>query len=228
MTVAGIVRSSLADYPGLVSCVLFTPGCNFDCFYCHNRRLLDGTYEALELGAVMAFLEKRAGQLDGVVVTGGEPTLQPDLLPFLRALGKLGYKVKLDTNGSSPHVVKEALDAGLCDTVAVDWKAPARRYRELCRGAADPETVLRTIRLLLERGADFEVRTTVLPQLSDEDLVTMARELPSLPRYVLNRYRKPETYRPEDEALVSEAPCPPERLAALADLMRPWQPNITA
>ena len=227
MTIAGIVKSSLVDYPGLISCVLFTPACNFDCFYCHNRHLIDGTHESLEQNAIMDFLKKRAGKLDGVVITGGEPTLQPDLLPFIRELRGLGYKIKLDTNGSAPQIIEKTLDAGLCDYYAVDWKAPASRYRELCRGTADAETVLRTIRLLLSRGAAFEVRTTVIPQLDEEDLLTMARELPVVPRYTLNRYRKPEYYLPHDEEDVSKTPYQAGQLSALADLLRAFQPNAT-
>ena len=154
MTIGGIVKSALVDFPGLVSCVLFTPGCNYDCFFCHNRQLLDGSHQVLETGTVMDFLRKRVGQLDGVVLTGGEPTLQPDLLTFIEEIKEFGYKVKLDTNGSSPQVIREVLESGHCDYVAVDYKAPAHRYPEICRGAADGEPVSRTIRLLLDSGVD--------------------------------------------------------------------------
>jgi pyruvate formate lyase activating enzyme len=227
MTIAGIVRSSLVDYPGLVSCVLFMPGCNYDCFYCHNRQLIDGTHQVIEKATVMDFLRRRAGQLDGVVLTGGEPTLQPDLLLFIKEIKELGYRVKLDTNGSSTRVLEKVLDAGLCDYFAVDWKAPKDRYQEICRGASDAETVLRTIHLLLERGADFEVRTTVLPQLREDDLILMAQELPAVPLYTLNRYRKPDRYLPADEAQVTEHPYSAEQVAALAERIRIWQPNVT-
>ena len=181
MTVAGIVKSSLIDFPGLVSCVLFTPGCNYDCFYCQNRPLIGGPWTPLDQSELWDFLNRRVGQLDGVVVTGGEPTLQPDLTDFLEALKRLGYKVKLDTNGSSPDVVGKILGSGLADYFAVDYKAPAVRYGEICGGAADAADVLETIRLLKDRGADFEARTTVIPQLGEVDLIQMARELPEVP-----------------------------------------------
>lgn len=227
MTIAGIVKSSLVDFPGLVACVLFTPGCNFDCYYCHNRQLIDGTHMEIDMGSITAFLEKRAGQLDGVVLTGGEPALQPDLLPFIKEIKSLGYKVKLDTNGSSLSVIENILRGSLCDYIAIDYKAPADRYREICGEAADAAIVLQTIHLLLENGVDFEVRTTVIPQLEESDLIRMAQELPVVPRYVLNRYRKPEIFRPGDEAKVSVKPYTPEQLEALADTIRKWQPNIT-
>jgi pyruvate formate lyase activating enzyme len=227
MIIAGIVKSSLVDFPGLVSCVLFTPGCNFDCFYCHNRQLINGTHMEIDMDGVAAFLKKRIGQLDGVVLTGGEPALQPDLIPFIQDIKSLGYKVKLDTNGSSPSVIEDILQESLCDYVAVDYKAPTDMYREICGKTADAATVLQTIRLLLENGSDFEVRTTVIPQLDESHLVRMAQELPIVPRYVLNRYRKPEIYRVGDEAALSQKPCTPEQLMIFADTIRQWQPNVT-
>jgi pyruvate formate lyase activating enzyme len=225
MIVAGIVKSSLIDYPGHISCVLFAPGCNYDCFYCHNRPLVDGPYAATAHGELLDFLKKRAGQLDGVVVTGGEPTLQPDLADFLGGLKRLGYQVKLDTNGSNPAVVENVITAGLADYFAVDYKAPAGRYKELCAGAADAQAVLETIRLLKDRDADFEVRTTVVPQLGEDDLMQMARELPEVPRWTLNRYRKPEVYLPRDADKVDQIPYTAEQLGAFAETLRKWQPN---
>jgi pyruvate formate lyase activating enzyme len=226
MTIAGIVKSSLIDYPGQIACVLFTPGCNYDCFYCQNRPLVDGPYTALDETELWDFLKRRAGQLDGVVVTGGEPTLWPDLADFLGRLKALGYRVKLDTNGSSPGVVENVFRRGLADTFAVDYKAPAARYKEICGETADAEKVLQTIRFLLDSGADFEVRTTVIPQLGEADLVQMARELPLLPRWTLNRFRKPETYLPRDAARVSVPPYTAQQISALAETLRSCQPNV--
>lgn len=225
MLLAGLTKCSFVDYPGLTACVLFVPGCNYDCFYCHNRGLIDGTHEVLLPGYVEDFLKRRASMLDGVVVTGGEPTLQPGLSVFLEKMKTLGYKTKLDTNGSNPEAVKELLDKHLCDYVAVDYKAPALRYKEICGPRADPNKVLSTIRILLASSVPFEVRTTVIPQLTGEDLVAMAKELPPLPRYVLNRYRKPEKYLPEDEERVNRTPYTQAEVDALAELVKPYQPN---
>ncbi len=226
MIISGMVKNSLIDYPGLIACVLFVPGCNYDCFYCHNRHLLEGTHEDMPLQNIEAFLEKRAGFLDGVVISGGEPTLQPDLAAFMRMLKKLGYKVKLDTNGSSPEVVGSLLQGGLCDYFAVDYKAPAARYEEICGDHASSEKVLKTIELLLSHHACFEVRTTVIPQLSDDELLRMSQELPILPRYVLNRYRAPEAYPARHEAKIREQPRKQSEIRALAGLIRPYQPNV--
>jgi len=228
MKIAGMVKNSFVDYPGLVACTLFTPRCNYDCFYCHNRPLIENPPELLAEEDVFAFLRKRRGLLDAVVVTGGEPTLQKDLADFLGRVKAIGYRLKLDTNGSDPEAVRSLLSAGLCDYYAVDYKAPFRRYPEICGRGADAGKTLETIDILMASGADFEVRTTVIPQLDLQDLLTMAGELPRLPRFVLNRYRKPESYRPQEEARVSATPYTQAEIAKMAEAVRAVQPNVVA
>lgn len=228
MKISGMVKSSLVDFPGLISCILFVPGCNYNCFYCHNRTLIAGTREELCPKQVQNFLKKRSGLLDGVVITGGEPTLQPDLIPTLKMIKELGYKIKLDTNGSSPQVIAQLLKENLCDYYAVDYKAPQDRYEEICGSDANGETVLKTIALLGNSGVDFEVRTTVIPQLTLADLICMAKELPIVPRYVLNRYRTPEVYLPEDEARIEKAAYTQAQIIAFAHAVCKEQPHVTA
>jgi pyruvate formate lyase activating enzyme len=226
MTVAGLVKSSVVDFPGLVACGHFVPGCNYDCLYCHNRSLLDGTYKAVDPGETWRFLVRRAGLLDGVVLSGGEPTLQEGLIPFLQKIRGLGYKIKLDTNGSSPAAVRELLKRGLCDYFAVDYKAPAARYREIAGPAADAAAVLETVGLLLGAGAAFEVRTTLIPQLGREDFLRMAFELPPLPRYALNPYRPPEKFLPRDrQKILAERPYTRAEMDLLAADVRAVQPH---
>lgn len=226
MMISGIAKSSLVDYPGLVSCVLFVPGCNYNCFYCHNRALIDGTHQILFPSDVDAFLRKRVGLLDAVVISGGEPTLQPNLIPFAKAIKDLGYQLKLDTNGSSPAIVKQCLELGLFDYYAVDYKAPSARYQELCGALAKAPAVLETIQLLSSSNVPFEVRTTVVPQLHEADLISMAKELPPLPRYVLNPYRKPDRFLPRDAEKVAQTPYTNEQLKSFAKLIQPFQPNV--
>ncbi|MDD3921861.1 MAG: anaerobic ribonucleoside-triphosphate reductase activating protein [Eubacteriales bacterium] len=228
MKIAGIVKNSFVDYPGLVACVLFAPRCNYDCFYCHNRQLVENPPELLPEEEIFTFLQKRSGMLDAVVVTGGEPTLQSDLIPFMQKVKALGYRLKLDTNGSNPGLVQTLLETGLCDYFAVDYKAPFRRYPELCGKGADAGKVLETVDLLITSGIPFEVRTTVAPQLALEDLRAMAQELPKLPRYVLNRYRKPEVFKPQDESLVNAIPYTQAEISAFAQALQDIQPNATA
>ena len=226
MIFAGIQKNSLVDYPGLISCVLFVPGCNYDCFYCHNRQLLSGPHEVLNPAGIREFLQKRTGLLDAVVVTGGEPTLQPDLTETLLEFRAMGYRVKLDTNGSNPGVIEKVLEGGACDYFAVDYKAPAARYAEICGPGADAAAVRRTVGLLLERKAPFEVRTTVIPQLSERDLLQMARELPRVPRWTLNRYRAPEQFKPCDEERIAAAPWTQAQIDGFARAMAAVQPNM--
>lgn len=226
MIFSGIAKSSFVDYPGLVSCVLFVPGCNYNCFYCHNRPLIEGSPEIMSPDSIADFLQKRIGLLDGLVISGGEPTLQKDLISFAEGIKALGFKLKLDTNGSSPSVVYQLLQTGLFDFYAVDYKAPAQRYPEICGGLANADPVLRTIDLLLNATVPFEVRTTMIPQLYETDLIAMAKELPVLPRYVLNPYRKPENFLPCDAARVEEAAYTKGQIESLVKKIQPFQPNV--
>lgn len=201
----GIVRSSLIDYPGKISAVLFVHGCNFDCYYCHNRPLLEDWLEPIDADELKSFLVSRVGLLDGIVISGGEPTLDTGLFPFLSELRALGFAVKLDTNGSSPEVIRRLIDERLIDYVAVDYKAPRSKYAAIAGPHADPNAVMQTIRLLCASETDYEVRTTVCPELTLSDLKEMVRELPLLKRYVLNPYRKPKRFKLEDAGRI-EAP----------------------
>ncbi|MDD4183831.1 MAG: anaerobic ribonucleoside-triphosphate reductase activating protein [Candidatus Izemoplasmatales bacterium] len=226
MIFAGIVRTSLIDYPGNVATVLFTPGCNFNCFYCHNRSLIENIDSLIPIADIEAFLKKRKGLIDGVVITGGEPTLQDDLVEYMLTLKELGYKTKLDTNGSNPEVIRSCIKAKAVDYYAVDYKAPMARYQEIARGEANAQTVLASIKLLLENDCDFEIRTTVIPQLSLEDLIQMAEELPKIPRYVLNAYKKPLDYRIEDLDLIEAPPYSEKQIAEFAETIKLYQPNV--
>ncbi len=227
INLSGIIKSSLIDFPGLVSCVLFVPGCNYSCFFCHNRSLIDGSHIILTPQSVKDFLLKRAGLLDGVVISGGEPTLQSDLISYIKMLKDLGYRVKLDTNGSRPDVVKELLRHNLCDYFAVDYKAPADQYQNICGKEADACNVIETIRQLAENDIPFEVRTTLIPQLKINDLRLMAKEIPPVPRYVLNRYKIPDKYLTQDEERIREKPYTADEIKTITTDLTHWQPNIT-
>ena len=225
MDFCGLVKTSTLDFPGKIAAVLFSPGCNYDCFYCHNRELLIKGVPLLNPADIMGFLEKRRGLLDGVVLTGGEAALQKDIADFARKLRAMGFFVKLDTNGSRPDVVGMLLAEKLLDYAAVDYKAPWSRYAEFCGIAAEPDKVKETLALLLRGNIDFEVRTTVFPQLGEAELLQMAREAPEVPRFVLQPYREPALYKPEDLFRVKQKPCPPDFLARIAGKMRACQPG---
>jgi pyruvate formate lyase activating enzyme len=193
MRIVGVEKSSFVDYPGRTAAVLFTPGCNMDCFYCHNRHLLapgehDHAYDEQD---VLAFLRKRIGMLEGVVISGGEPTLQKDLEPFIAEIKTMGYNLKLDTNGTRPWVVNSLIDKKLVDFIAMDIKAPPSRYEEITRRQMDLQPIEESIDLLLEGRVDYEFRTTVAPQLSTADILLIATRIRRSKRYVLQQYRTP-------------------------------------
>ena len=226
MEFCGLTKTSSLDYPGKIAAVLFAPGCNYDCFYCHNRALLEKQAPRLDPAEVEEFLEKRRGLVDAVVLTGGEATLQAGLADFAKELHKKGYLVKLDTNGSNPEIVEKLLKQHLLDYMALDYKAPWDRYREICGGAADPEAVQKTLNLLLDSVIDFELRTTVIRQLSEKDLVSMAKSIPQVPHYMLQQYKEPPYFKPEDQFRVKQKPYGLLTLIELAGKISAYQPGV--
>ena len=167
MVIAGLQKMTLLDYPGKVACTVFLQGCNFRCPFCHNSDLLgkDGP-EPIAEDSLLAFLKKRVGLLDAVCVTGGEPTLHKDLPELLKKIKELGYLVKLDTNGGKPTVLKELVEAGLVDYVAMDIKNCPERYGETAGVPnMDLGNIEESMRYLLGGAVDFEFRTTVADEL---------------------------------------------------------------
>lgn len=227
MELKGWVRTSLLDYPEHIACVLFTGGCNLRCPPCHNADLVlrPGELPALAEEEVWDFLSRRAGRLDGLVLTGGEPTLQSDLLPFLRRLRGLPLALKLDTNGFRPDVLAAALSEGLLDYVALDVKAPPEKYALLAgRPDLDLAPLERSIALLRESGLAHEFRTTVAPGLLvEEDIAAIARWLQGAQRYVLQQFRPLGTL---DPALERARPYPGERLQQMAGICAPWVQHV--
>ena len=168
MKIAGLQKMTLLDYPGKVACTVFLPGCNYRCPFCHNGGLLEQAPEAMSAEELLTFLEKRRGLLDGVCITGGEPTLQPDLPQLLEAIRALGYCVKLDTNGSNPTMLAQLLEKGLVDYVAMDVKNSRARYGETVGIPGFPlEKTEHSLRLLLSGHTDYELRTTCVEEFHD-------------------------------------------------------------
>ena len=176
MKIVGIQKLTLLDYPGKVACTVFLNGCNFRCPYCHNAELLGDAEEVMTVAGLLAFLRKRQGILEGVCITGGEPTLHPELPALLGEVRALGYAVKLDTNGYRPEILEAVLDQGLVDYVAMDLKNGPEGYAETV-GLAQVELakIRQSIRLLMDSPVDFELRTTVAnPLHSGETITSMA------------------------------------------------------
>lgn len=190
MIIGGLQKFSLIDYPGKISAIVFTRGCNFRCPYCHNPELVDPQRYAKpwQEEEFWAFLQSRTQKLDAVVVTGGEPTLQEDLQPFLESIRKMGFLIKLDTNGSNPDVLKDLLSANLVDYIAMDIKAPLEKYSEVAKVSIDKTDIEESIDLIKQSNVDHEFRTTIAKNvLSKEDVVNIAKMLQGEKLYILQR-----------------------------------------
>ena len=178
MIFGGLQKNSLIDFPGKISCVLFTLGCNFDCPYCHNPELIKThpPTPTFDQQWVYDFLEKRRHFLDGVVISGGEPTLQTDLEKVCCRIKEMGFPVKIDSNGSRPKVLERLIGAGLVDYLAMDIKTDPARYAPLIQKRCSPETIHRSIRIIMEAGIDYEFKTTCIRPLIDTAVIeTIAR-----------------------------------------------------
>jgi len=173
MKIGGLQKFSLIDYPGLVCAIVFTQGCNFRCPYCHNPELVfpDLFGDALKSEHVLEFLRSRIGQLDGVTITGGEPTIQTDLVPFLGELRSLSFRIKLDTNGSKPIVLNRLLSEGLVDYIAMDIKAPFNNYPTITKVQTDITCLKQSMNIILDSGIDYQFRTTIVPGFHNMQIV---------------------------------------------------------
>lgn len=190
--ISGIQKLTLLDYPEHTACTLFVPGCNFRCPFCHNSELVAGGVEFYDEAEIFAFLKKRAGVLEGVCVTGGEPTLYTDLDRLLGKIKDLGYSVKLDTNGFLPERLQPLLNAGLVDYVAMDIKNSPDRYAEtigLPPDGFDITPIEQSIDIIMESALEYEFRTTVVTELFDEKSIEgAARMILGAKKYFLQKF----------------------------------------
>ncbi len=191
MVIAGLQKNSLIDYPGKVSAVVFITGCNFSCPYCHNPELARGRYpQRIALDELLDFLSPRKRLLDGVVITGGEPTTWPHLASLCREIKNLNLSIKLDTNGSRPETLSQIITDGLLDYVAMDIKTSLDNYAPpLCRRTAG-SMVKESIGILMDGEVDHEFRTTCVPPFVDEAILKrIAHQIRGARRYILQRFR---------------------------------------
>ena len=227
MRISGLQKLTLLDYPGHVACTVFTGGCNFRCPFCHNAPLvLPERMQGDENGeeTVLAFLKKRQGILDGVAVTGGEPLLHRDIDAFLRQVKALGYSVKLDTNGSFPDRLRELVEAGLVDRVAVDIKnSPALYAKTVGVPGFDLTPVERTKNYLLSDPVEYEFRTTVVKGLhTRESLTEAAKWIAGAREYYLQQFKDSG----DVIAIEGLGAFSGEEMHALADAVRPIVPVV--
>jgi pyruvate formate lyase activating enzyme len=193
MTIGGLQKLTLIDYPGHIAATVFTVGCNFRCPFCHNPELVLGTCN-MEHGTRMEkdffeLLENRKGKLEGVCITGGEPTIQPDIFKFIEKIKSFGYKVKLDTNGSRPDVLRLLYAQNLLDFVAMDIKNSLNNYGKTTNSKVDVERIKLSVDLIRNSGIDYEFRTTVVPGIHiEKDFLEVAKWLKGSKKYVLQAF----------------------------------------
>jgi len=196
MKIGGLQKFSLLDYPGELSAIIFTQGCNFRCPYCHNPELVDPVRYSplLDTEWVLRFLYKRHKKLSAVVITGGEPTLQEDLIPFLKLIKATRYKIKLDTNGSHPDVLQEIGNLGLVDYWAMDIKAPIKLYKVITRADLESGIIEKSMDIIRQSGIDYEFRTTYFDLLlTSSDLASMQELLKPGDRFIIQQCRYENT-----------------------------------
>ncbi len=191
MKIGGLLKFSLLDYPGKMSAVLFTQGCNFRCPYCNNPdfALPNGSNGKYPINEVIEFLEKNQRRLEGVVLAGGEPTIHSDLGNYLSIIKSMGYSVKLNTNGSNPGILKMITDRGLVDYIAMEVKAPPEKYDRLAGLRVNIDNIEDSIRIILNSGVEYQFRTTMVnPFLDRYDLSQISRMLKNKKSFVLQKY----------------------------------------
>lgn len=197
MKIGGLQKCSLIDYPGKISAIVFTVGCNFHCPYCHNPELVNETATEISEADVFTFLERRKNILDAVTITGGEPTLHADLIPFIQRVKAMGFLVKLDSNGTNPEVIERVQKDALVDYIAMDIKAPLEKYSATVARPVDVENIKKSIALLIGGNTAYEFRTTVVKSLlSLDDIARIGESIQGARTYYLQKFVPTKTLNP--------------------------------
>ena len=192
MQISGFLKFSMIDYPGKLSAVVFTQGCDFRCPYCHNPELVVIKKGTISEKETIDFLKTRKGKLEGVVITGGEPTIQKDLKSFIRKTKKLGFKIKLDTNGSHSDILKNLIKEKLVDYIAMDIKSPFEKFQmDKVQSSKFKVQIKKSIELIMNSKIKYEFRTTIVKgDLNQKDIVEIAKSIKGARLYVLQKFKK--------------------------------------
>ena len=237
MRFGGFVKNSLIDYPGKISSVLFFKGCNFRCPYCHNKELVFGpahissvsnpNTNMVDESFVFSYLEKRKNLIDGVVLSGGEPTLTKSLLRICQSVKDMGYMVKLDTNGSYPNVLENLLYHGFIDYIAMDFKTSPDRYLKYMSNKVDLDAIKASIQLIQDSNVDYEFRTTCIKPIIDESAIhKMVPYVEGAKRFILQKFQysssilDPDFFVDHKETEIND-------LKAYQELIMPWVKECT-
>ena len=201
MVINGCQKVSLIDYPGKISCILFFSGCNFSCPYCHNPDLVKGGWlRSTVIGeqTVYDFLKERKGFLDGVVISGGEPTIRQDLISLCKMIKQIGYPIKLDTNGSRPQVIKQLVEEDLIDYIAMDIKTDPLHYSPFIKKGQNPDQILASVQIIMESAIAYEFRTTCAKPFVDAKIIrNIVKIIEGAMLYALQSFNNLKVLQPE-------------------------------
>lgn len=202
MIIGGLEKLTLLDYPDHLAAIIFTQGCNFRCHFCYNPMLVlpqtgkdveiekEKGFSPLSTEDLFLFLRERYGRLEGVVITGGEPTIHPDLPEFIKQIKEIGYLVKLDSNGTNPEMLDELIKAKLVDYIAMDLKAPLLKYEKTVNVKLDWENIKKSVKIIIESGLPYEFRTTVVPGLLEKnDFEEMGQMIKGAKKWYLQTFK---------------------------------------
>lgn len=225
MIIGGWQKVSLIDYPGKVSCVLFVSGCNFNCPYCHNPQLVKrGRLRSffIDEQTVYDYLDNRKGLLDGVVISGGEPTIRQELIYLCKKVKKIGYPIKLDTNGSRPKVIKQLIEKDLIDYIAMDIKTDPFHYSPLIKKGQNPNHILASIQIIMESALAYEFRTTCVKPFVDAKIIrNIAKIIEGAMLYTLQPFNNSKVLHPEFFKATNPG-YEEDELMDLKSLAEPW------
>ena len=224
MKISGLQKLTLLDFPGKMACTVFTYGCNFRCPFCHNATLVtEENSDDINEDEFFSFLKKRQGLLDGVCISGGEPTLQKDLAEFIGKIKAMDYAVKLDTNGSQPEVLRKLISQNLLDYVAMDIKNSPAKYSLTCGREVDMVPIKESVSIIKESGIDHEFRTTTVRELHNaEDFAEIAEWIKGDSRYFLQHFEDSGNLIGDNLSAFSK-----EEMTAFAEDIRTNLPNVT-
>jgi len=224
MQIGGLQKLTLIDYPGRLAATVFLCGCNFHCRFCYNSELVlpqkIKIQPKISEKCFFDFLKSRQGLIEGICLTGGEPTINKDLPDFIKKIKKLKYLVKIDTNGSNPKMLKNLINKKLVDYIALDVKSPREKYNKICKKRVNIKNIERSIKLLQENKVEYEFRTTVTPSLLEkEDILKIARWISPAKKYYLQNFRPEKTIDPKFEKI---KPYPQEYLLEIQRAIAPF------
>ena len=225
MIIHGIQKMTLVDYPGKVGTILFTGSCDFRCPFCQNASLVldPSSQPVLSDEEIFSYLEKRKGMIEGVVISGGEPTVHSDLLEYMKRIKDIGYSVKLDTNGYKPEVMRRAVEESIVDYIAMDIKNSLDKYSLTAGIAVDTSRILESISYLMEGHVDYEFRTTVVKELhSEEDFENIGKMCAHSRRYFL------QTFSDKGDTIERNlTPPSPEEMESYIAILRKYIENVS-